>query len=63
MRLVGLVSRKDLLHIRREARNAEDARIAYFRARRPPAVGQSMTALPERRPQKKPRAARGKSAG
>jgi CIC family chloride channel protein len=63
MRLVGLVSRKDLLHIRREARNAEDARIAYFRARRPPAVGQSMTVLPERRPQKKPRAARGKSAG
>jgi chloride channel protein, CIC family len=54
MRLVGLVSRKDLLHIRRASRTAEDTRIAYFRAPRPPAaVGQSMAALPDQRPQKK----------
>jgi H+/Cl- antiporter ClcA len=31
MRLVGLVSRKDLLRIRRTARAAEEARVAYFR--------------------------------
>jgi chloride channel protein, CIC family len=30
MRLVGLVSRKDLLHIRRTARASEETRIAYF---------------------------------
>jgi CIC family chloride channel protein len=34
MRLAGLVSRKDLLHIRRTSRAAEDTRIAYFRMRR-----------------------------
>ena len=34
MRLVGLVSRKDLLRIRRTSRAAEDTRIAYFRMRR-----------------------------
>jgi chloride channel protein, CIC family len=34
MRLVGLVSRKDLLHIRRTSRAAEETRIAYFGARR-----------------------------
>ena len=53
MRLVGLVSRKDLLHIRRASRNAEDTRIAYFRTRRPPAAGQSTASLPDRRPHKK----------
>ena len=52
MRLVGLVSRKDLLHIRRAARTAEDARIAYFRAQRP-AAGQLTAALPDRRSHKK----------
>ena len=60
MRLVGLVSRKDLLHIRRAARTAEDARIAYFRAQRP-AAGQSTAALPDRRSHKK--AASGASSG
>jgi CIC family chloride channel protein len=35
MQLVGLVSRKDLLHIRRTSRLAEEARVAYFRTRRP----------------------------
>ncbi len=35
MRLVGLVSRKDLLRIRRTARAAEEARAAYFRKPRP----------------------------
>jgi chloride channel protein, CIC family len=30
MRLVGLVSRKDLLHIRRTARASEETRVAYF---------------------------------
>jgi CBS domain-containing protein len=30
MRLVGLVSRKDLLQIRRTARATEEARVAYF---------------------------------
>ena len=30
MRLIGLVSRKDLLHIRRTARASEETRIAYF---------------------------------
>jgi chloride channel protein, CIC family len=34
MRLVGLVSRKDLLHIRRTSRAAEETRIAYFGTRR-----------------------------
>ena len=49
MRLVGLVSRKDLLHIRRASRNAEDTRIAYFRAR-PPAAAKPTVGLPDRRP-------------
>ncbi|WP_051334687.1 chloride channel protein [Bradyrhizobium sp. Ai1a-2] len=35
MQLVGLVSRKDLLHIRRTSRLAEEARVAYFGTRRP----------------------------
>ena len=52
MRLVGLVSRKDILHIRGAARTAEEARIAYFRARRP-AAGQLTAALPDRRSHKK----------
>ena len=30
MRLVGLVSRKDLLHIRRSARASEETRVSYF---------------------------------
>jgi CBS domain-containing protein len=34
MRLVGLVSRKDLLRIRRTARAAEETRTATFKARR-----------------------------
>jgi H+/Cl- antiporter ClcA len=34
MRLVGLVARKDLLHIRRHSRAAEDVRVAYFGKRR-----------------------------
>ena len=61
MRLVGLVSRKDLLHIRRAARTAEEARIAYFGAHRPPAAGPSTAALPDRRRHK--RAAGGASSG
>jgi chloride channel protein, CIC family len=53
MRLVGLVSRKDILHIRRTARTAEEARTAYFRGRSSSGFEQSKVALlPQRRPKK-----------
>jgi chloride channel protein, CIC family len=35
MRLVGLVSRKDLLRIRATARSMESSRVAFFRRRTP----------------------------